>query len=355
MTEPLYFEAGALQAWTTRLFHRAGLAEGDAAIVAENLVGANLRGVDSHGVGRLAGIYVKRIELGLIARETRITVLRDAPAFALVDGNSGPGAVVSVQAMRLAMEKAQQVGIAVVGVCNSNHNGYLAQYAQMAAEQSMISMIFTSAPANMAPWGGKKPYFGANPICVGVPAGRERPIVVDMATSVVAKGKIIMAAKLGKKEIPEGWALDSDGRPTTDPETAIKGTLLPVGGPKGYGLAMLVDIFSGIMTGAMFGPHIGDLYKVLDRGQELGHFFLAMRSDLFVSAEQFGESIDQMISEVRSQPRAEGVERIYMPGEIEHETAVARGRDGIPLPAEIVAELTELGQRLAVPFVAHRG
>lgn len=331
---------------------RAGLVPADAAIVAGNLVGANVRGVDSHGVGRLASVYVKRIESGLVARETKLTVLREGPAYAVVDGGNGPGAVVCTKAMHIAMDKAREYGIAAVGVCGSNHNGYLAHYLNMAIEQGFISMAFTSAPSNMAPWGGKKPYFGANPLAVGVPAGKERPIVVDMATSVVAKGKIIMAAKTGKPSIPLGWALDAEGHPTTDPEAAIKGTLLPVGGPKGYGLAMLVDVFSGILTGALFGPHIGDMYKEPGRPQDLGHFFIVIRPDMFVPAEEFRQRMDQMIQEVRSQPRAEGVDRIYMPGEIEAEVAEKRLKEGIPFDPKVVAELTELGERLGVPFPA---
>ncbi len=345
------FSPSALVDWGTRLFQAAGLPESEAHLIADHLVEANLRGVDSHGISRF-GIYLKRIELGLTARETRLILEREAAAFALVDGGNGSGPVVAARAMEIAMAKAKDAGIGVVGVKNSNHCGCLAYYTQMAAEQGLIGFAATSAPANMPPWGGKKPYFGTNPFSVAVPAGEESPIVFDMATSVVARGKIILAQKEGKTAIPEGWAIDTEGRPTTDPTAALAGAVLPVGGPKGYGLALLVDMLSGIMTGAQFGPHIGDLYREFGRPQGAGHFFLAMRADLFIPLDEFKRRMDQMIREIRAVPRAEGVERIYLPGEIEAAVSERRHAGGIPLADEVIAELSGLGATLNVPFPA---
>lgn len=333
--------------WATRILEKAGLPRTEAYIIADHLVEASLRGVDSHGISRMP-IYVKRIEMGLTARETRLTVEREAAAFALVDGGNGSGPVVAVRAMEMAIEKAMATGIGVVGVKHSNHCGCLAYYTTMAASARMIGFAATSAPANMPPWGGRKPYFGTNPFSLAVPAGEESPIIFDMATSVVARGKIILAAKEGKSSIPPGWAIDAEGRPTTDPVAALDGSVLPVGGPKGYGLALLVDVLSGIMPGALFGPYIGDLYREFDRKQGLGHFFMAMRADLFVPMDEFLGRMDQMIREIRSQPRAEGVERIYIPGEIEAGVARQRRAEGIPLADGVVAELAELGNHLGV-------
>jgi len=341
--------APALTAWVQAAFEQQGVAATDAAIFADHLVQANLRGVDSHGVSRLP-IYLKRFAAGVVAKETRTTIEQEAAAFALLDGGNGSGPVVGIRAMQLAVDKARQAGVGVVGVKNSNHCGFLAYYTAMAAEQGLIGIAATSAPSNIAPWGGKVKYFGANPFCLAVPAGEERPVILDMSSSQVAKGKIMLAAKEGKPSIPAGWALDPEGRPTTDPKVALTGTLFPLGGPKGYGLALMVDVLCGMLTGAAFGPYLGDLYQEFSRNQNVGHFFMALRPDLFVSAPEFRSRMDQMIREVRSQPKADGVARIYMPGEIEDGVRAERTANGIPLTPEVYKELVALGQTYALPF-----
>ena len=327
------------------IFSALGVPESEE--IADHLVLANLRGVDSHGVSRVK-IYAERLELGLVSRETRLEIVRETPVSALVDGGNGSGIVVASRAMDLAIEKARESGIGAVCAMRSNHCGMLAAYTQRAAERGLISLSTTSAPANMAPWGGSERFFGTNPLSYGVPAGEEIDIVFDMASSNVSRGKIILAAKNGKK-IPFGWAIDSDGRDTTDSEAALEGLVLPLGGAKGSGLAFLVEVLSSILSGANFGPHIPSLYDNFGEEQGVGHFFLAVRPDLFTPLEEFADRMDRMIREVREVKVAEGHERVYLPGEIELEKERERRKDGIPLSAEVLDELRSVSERHKVP------
>lgn len=326
------------------IFSALGVPESEE--IAQHLVLANLRGVDSHGVSRV-GIYAKRLELGLVSKETRLQIVRETPVSGLLDGGNGPGIVVASRAMDLAIEKARESGIGEVSVRRSNHCGMLAAYTQRAAERGLISLATTSAPANMAPWGGSERFFGTNPLSYGVPAGREIDIVFDMASSNVSRGKIILAAKNGQK-IPLGWAIDCDGRETVDAEEALGGLVLPLGGAKGSGLAFLVEVLSSILSGANFGPHIPSLYDDFDTDQDVGHFFLAMRPDLFTSLEEFTSRMDRLIREVRYIGVAEGHERVYLPGEIELEKERERREKGIPLSTEVLEELRSVAERYKV-------
>lgn len=327
------------------IFSALGVPESEE--IAEHLVLANLRGVDSHGVSRV-GIYAERLELGLVSKQTRLEVVRETPVSSLLDGGNGSGIVVASRAMDLAIEKAGESGIGAVCVRRSNHCGMLAAYTQRAAERGLISLATTSAPANMAPWGGSERFFGTNPLSYGVPGGEEIDIVFDMASSNVSRGKIILAAKNGKK-IPLGWAIDRDGKETTDSEAALEGLVLPLGGAKGSGLAFLVEVLSSILSGANFGPHIPSLYDNFGDEQSVGHFFLAVRPDLFTPLEDFTGRMDQMIREVRETGVAEGHERVYLPGEIELEREKERRKDGIPLSAEVLEELRSVSERYKAP------
>ena len=201
----------------------------------------------------------------------------------------------------------------------------------------------------MAPWGGVTPFTSTNPLAFAAPAGNGRSIVVDMATSVAAKGKIFLAAKRGKP-LPEGWALDKRGRPTTDPQAAIDGLVMPLGGHKGYALALMIDILSGILSGADFGPHVGKLYGDYDRSQNISHLFGAIDVSRFVPLAEFTARVDQLADEVRSVELADGVSRIFVPGEIEDETTAKRLKSGIPLLEAVVQDFTKLGDDLGVPF-----
>ncbi|WP_167577613.1 Ldh family oxidoreductase [Ammoniphilus sp. YIM 78166] len=344
----LRVEKEKLEQYVMEVFQAAGLSEEHSSIVAKHLVLANLRGIDSHGVSRVE-IYTKRLDLGVTEKKSKVNVVKESPASMLIDGGNGLGIVLATKGMEIAVKKAKETGIAVVGIKDSSHCGMLADYTMYAAKHDCIALATTNAPSSMAPWGGKVGYFGTNPFSYGIPAGIEHDIIFDMATSVVARGKITLARK-NNQSIPLGWAITKEGRPTTDPFEAADGLVLPVGGPKGYGLAFLMEVLSGLLTGAAFGPYIASLYKDLDRSQNVGQFFLVMRADLFEELEQFKERMDQMIREIRNIPLAEGFEKIYLPGEIELETTVERQTSGIPLSVNILNELEAVGRRYGVRY-----
>lgn len=332
-----------LEKCVLEIFQAAGLTEEQASIVARHLVLANLRGIDSHGVSRV-DIYTKRLDLGIMKRKTEINVIKETPSSMLLDGGSGVGIVLATKGMQIAVEKAKATGIAIVGINNSSHCGMLADYTAYAAQNDCIALAVTNAPSSMAPWGGKESYFGTNPLSYGVPAGNEVDIVFDMATSVVARGKITLARKNNQK-IPVGWAISKEGYPTTDPIEAGEGLVLPVGGPKGYGLAFFVEVLSGLLTGAAFGPYISSLYKDLNKSQNVGQFFLVIRADLFEDLDSFKDRIDQMVREIRNIPLAHGYDRIYLPGEIEYERSKKLAVEGIPLSKNVLVELASVVER----------
>jgi LDH2 family malate/lactate/ureidoglycolate dehydrogenase len=340
--------AKELEAFCAALFRGAGVSAEDAGLVAGSLVLADLRGVGSHGVTRV-GIYLERLRAGLVEPRPAIRVVRETATTAVLDGGNGLGAVVGTRAMAEAVRRAKAYGTAWIAVRNSNHFGAAAYYVLQALQAGCIGVALTNAPPTMAVAGGRVPFFGTNPFAVAVPAGRERPIVVDMATSVAARGKIILAAKKGEA-IPLGLAIDAQGRPTNDAVAALEGAVLPFGGHKGSAIALLVEVLSGALAGASVAPHVGNLYENPAGVQDLGHAFGAMRVDAFTSAEEFAERMDAMIRAVRQSPRAAGVERIYLPGEIEFEAEARQARDGLLLPDPTAADLRAWGERMGVAW-----
>jgi len=340
--------APALETFAAGIFRFHGLPPLDAQTVAHTLVLADLRGVDSHGALR-TGVYVERLKRGLINPAPKLRVLKEGPGTALLDGDNGMGPVVATAAMRLALEKARATGMGAVAVRRGNHYGMAAAYPLMALEEDCIGLTLTNGPALVAPWGGTRRFFGTNPLAIAVPAGRERSVVLDMATTVVARGKIIKAAK-EKQPIPEGWALDVAGRPTTDSAAALAGTPVPLGGYKGYGLMLVIEILSGVLAGAAVGPAVGELYDNPRRPQDLGHLFAAMCLEALGDPEEFKARMDALIREIRHAPRAAGTERIYLPGEIEFETEARLRREGVPIGPALWEELTALGREAGVPF-----
>lgn len=335
-----------LSEYVNRIFLAAGLNEKDANIITCHLVLANLRGHESHGVSRV-NIYCKRLELGLTNKIFEPVIERETASSALIDGKNASGILLATAGIKLAVQKAKETGIAVVGVNNSNHCGMLADYTMYAAEKGCIALATTNAPANMAPWGGGERFFGTNPFAYGIPVGEGKDIVFDMATSVVARGKIIMAERNNQK-IPLGWAISKEGKQTTDPTEALEGLMLPVGGPKGYGIALLVEVLSSLFTGASFGPHISDLYNNFDDRQNVGHSFIVMRADLFQPVEEFNKRIKEMIKEMKNVNLMEGVDQIYLPGEIEANKAKEREEKGIPISEEVLQELADVGRQYGV-------
>ncbi|MDK2822837.1 MAG: hypothetical protein PWQ67_639 [Clostridia bacterium] len=336
-----YIQAEPLREYCAALFESVGMPKDDANINADSLVDANLSGVDSHGVSRMS-IYLKRIREGVVKPKCELKVLRDFPAGAALDAGNGMGAVASYKAMEIALEKAKEVGTAFVTVNNSNHNGTAAYFTKMALEYGMIGFAATNGPSRMAPWGGRDPYFGTNPFSVAVPAGKELPIIVDMATSVVARGKIILAAK-NNQDIPEGWAMNKQGEITTNAQEALEGTVLPFGGPKGSAIALLVDILSGVLSGAAFGTYIKDMYANFTEPTNTGHIFGAINVDKFIDLEIFKENIDQIIREIKENTPARGVEEVFLSGEIEFRKRQQRLKEGIPVSLPVLKELRDEG------------
>ncbi len=335
-----------LRAFAGACLEQVGVPPGSAAIVADNLAEADLRGVESHGVARLA-VYLERLAAGLVAAEAQGRVVRERAAMAVMDGENGLGAVIGTAAMDLAVRKAGQAGTAFVAVRNSNHFGTAAYYLIPPIRKQMIGFVITNGPGVMAVWGGCTRAIGTNPIAFGIPARRERPIVLDMATSVVARGKLVFANLKGET-IPEGWAIDPEGKPTRDPAVALKGALLPVGGPKGSGLALAIEILSGLLSGGAVLDGIGELYNNPHTPQGTCHLFAALDIAAFEDVDRFLDRVDKMIADVRALPRMPGVDRIYLPGEPEWITKEQRTRTGIPLPPALFDELKSLAKKYQV-------
>jgi len=341
-------DADLLKGFCSNVLIRLGVPKESADIVSDHLVWADLMGISSHGVTRL-GIYVKRLQTGLANARPDIRIVRETASMAVLDGDNGLGQVVGTKAIELAIDKASKVGVGVVGVRHTTHFGCAGYYTLKAIEKDMIGIVMSNAPSTMAPWGARVPYLGTNPIAFGIPTRNFPPILLDMATSIVARGKIILAAKEGKS-IPEGWAVDPEGEFTTDPESALKGAVLPFGGPKGSGIALMIDIFSGIVSGAEFGSHIGSLYDDFSKPQNVGNFMIVFNIDSFCPVDQFKERVEMMRQEIKSLPRAKGVEEILLPGEIEFRKYLENKRSGVLLSPEVIRELKEVGDLLSVKF-----
>lgn len=339
----------SLELFVSDALVRAGLPVKASAVTSKVLVFADLRGVDSHGVRRLP-IYLKRLTLGSIKADAEPRVIRELESTALVDGGSGIGPYVADFAMRLSMEKASGTGVGTVGVRNSNHFGIGAYYAMSALQHCQIGVVMTNTSPLMVPFGGVERILGTNPISIAIPAGEEPPIVLDMATSAVARGKVELALAQGK-EIPLDWAVNEEGEPTHDPRAALGGALLPMAGAKGYGLAVIVDALSGVLTGAAFGSSVGSLFGDLESPQRVGHLFITLDVSRFMDTSEFKARMDDMIRSIKySRPR-KGVERVLLPGEPEHIVMEERKKHGIPL----TSDLEEVLHRIAAEVGMEEG
>lgn len=245
-----------------------------------------------------------------------------------MDGDNGFGFVVATRAMEEAIKRAEIYEIGLVVANNSNHFGMGATYVLQALEKDMISLVFTNSAKQMPPFGGKETLLGISPFAAGAPSGKEVPYILDMAPSVLAKGKIRRAARR-EESIPLGWALDADGNPTTDAEVALNGSMASIGGPKGSGIAILMDIMSGVLSGAAFGGEVGDQYKDT-KPQNVGHCFISLKQDIFLTSEQFKERMDTLVQRVHGFTPAPGFNEVLFPGEPEHRLGTQRCREGIP-------------------------
>lgn len=340
----LSMSADGLRDFIRKVLEKSLPAE-EAVIIAETLVDANLLGVNSHGITRLTD-YLNRMEDGLVERKTKITLENETATTALYDANNGWGQVVSQKAMNTAIDKALEFGTGFVGVKNSNHFGTAAYFSRMAAERGCIGIATTNASPIMVPFGGAEPSLGTNPISIAIPAGEGKdPILLDMATSNVARGKILLAKKNGEP-IPEGWAITKDGEPTTDAQEGLDGYVLPMG-PKGSGLAIMVDILTGVLTGAQFGKGIPRMYDD-DEPQQLGHFFGAINVEGFMGKDLFYDRLQDKVDETVNSKPIKGFDRVYMPGEIELEKKKNQEKEGIQISNEIFEELKNTGIRYGI-------
>ena len=354
---PLRVSAPALKAYIVSVFDRWGTPPAIADLTADLMVRTDLRGVDSHGVGMLP-TYQRWHRRGWIVPAAEPKVARDEGTTAVVDGQQAFGHYTSTLAMELAIAKARAHGVGFVTCRNSNHYGAAANYSMMALAHDMIGLSMTNAGPAVVPTHGREAMLGTNPLSFAAPAGHHFPFVLDMATSTVAIGKLNVALRWGKA-IPPGWALDEQGETTTDPDVAMKHRLLSplggtreLGGHKGYGLGMMVDILSGVLPGAVYG----DLFQRSDRAQrkvqDVGHCFVAIDPRRFRPLAEFKRDMDDMFDSVKSSPAAEGQTRVYVAGEPEAETEARRRREGIPVSQTLLGLCNAIAKNLGVPPLA---
>jgi LDH2 family malate/lactate/ureidoglycolate dehydrogenase len=342
-----HFTAQRLLDWAAAIYERLDCPAADAHLLADTMVEAELRGVYSHGMVRVP-IYVDKLERGGCNPRPNVHLARQSVATALIDGDYGLGQVVSRFAMQVALDKAASAGASYVAVQKSNHNGALAYWAMQALPRDMIGIASTLSSGNiMAPWGSRTALLGNNPIAYAIPAGSERPIVLDMATSMVAKGKILVAAKEGRP-IPAEWALDEEGNPTTDAQRALTGLVQPIAGPKGSGLSLVYGLLGGVLASADFGTRVGSMYGRPGERQSVGHYFQAIDIGAFRDVGEFKAEVDDVVRTFKASERAPGVGEILMPGEPEARRRERALRDGVELGGGVVAELDAVGQRLGV-------
>jgi L-2-hydroxycarboxylate dehydrogenase (NAD+) len=356
-------QAERLKDFCVRVFEKMGVPEEDAHITTDVLVAADLRGVDSHGVARLRR-YKDGLRDGVMVARPEVRVVTDTPATALIDAGAGLGQPVSHRAMERAIQKARDVGAGFVTVRNSNHFGIAGYYAMMALEYGCIGISMTNAAPLVTPTFGRDAMLGTNPISVAAPAGEERPFVLDMATSTVPRGKLEVYNRL-EKPMPLGWATDETGTPTDDTGQVLEnfkqragGGLLPLGGAgellgghKGYGLGLWVDVFCAVLSGAAYADQVypkGPDGKPLP--SRIGHFFGAWRVDAFRPEDEFKAAMDDLQRRLKNAPKAEGQTRIYIHGEKEYEEAERRFREGIPLNPKVVADLRAVAGEVGVEY-----
>jgi LDH2 family malate/lactate/ureidoglycolate dehydrogenase len=326
-------------------FVAVGLPPRDAATCAQLMARADLQGADGHGIFRLPQ-YIRRIKGGAVNVKPKVRLAREAAGMAVVDGDNGMGHVVMSFAAETAIAKARTAGAAWVGVSRSNHAGPASLYAAMPLEHEMIGLYLAVGNANhMAPWGGVDLLLSTNPIAVAVP-GTE-PIVLDMATSVAAYGKVKTAAQRGET-MPEGWMVDHQGRPLTDPKRAAEGLLVPIGGYKGYGLALVIGLLAGSLNGAAMGSETVDFNADDTTATNTGHAIVALSIAAFGEVDDFKRRVDKLVREIRRSKRMPGVDRVWLPGEQSRAKRDERSRLGVPIPAALRAGLDKLAAELKI-------
>jgi LDH2 family malate/lactate/ureidoglycolate dehydrogenase len=354
MSKTYYYQPAELHDYIVNYLKHWNVPEADAALSADVLLSADMRGIDSHGMIRLSSYYGSRLRKGLIDPLSPMKVIKETLTTLSVDAGNGLGHPVSVKTMQMCIAKARESGVALATVRNSNHFGIAGYYAMMALPEDMIGLCFTNTAPLVVPTHSRKTILGTNPIAVAVPAASSRPFVLDMATSIVPIGRINVYQKEGKP-IPSGWGVNGQGQVTDNPtEVREGGGLMPLGGPellrgyKGYGLSLMVDIFSGVLSGAAFGTDVGNASE--DKQCNVGHFFGAIRIDAFRDPQSFKNDMDKLLEELRQAPKAVGEERIYIHGEKEFEAEDMAKKEGVALSEATVKTLIEGGAIDGLPF-----
>jgi L-2-hydroxycarboxylate dehydrogenase (NAD+) len=330
--------ADALRELTEKVFRKRGVPASDAATVADVLIEANLRGHDSHGVIRVPK-WVVGLDCGALKTECKPIVIRERGGTAMMFGDRGLGPVVAKQATKLVLSKAKSYGIGLVSVRKASHIGILQYYSEQLAENGVIGIVMTNTESGVAPFGSRQQILGTNPLTIAVP-GKGKPYLVDMSTSVVARGKIVNALERGES-IPEGWAVDKDGNPTTDPAAALEGALLPAGGPKGSGLAIMIDLLTGALAGGCVGTDVGG---TMNTDQEItkGDMFMAIDPGAVGPFDRYVECVEELARQVHGSEPAPGVKKVLMPGEFERAAKAERLKKGIPVPTDLLAAVKKL-------------
>ncbi len=327
------------------IFERCGMSQADAALLADSLVDADLGGIHSHGVLRVPE-YVEKLTVKGVDPTAKPEVVREGPSFVIVDGRNSMGQLGAALAMRQVIDKAAQTGIAAGAIRGSNHCGAMAYFTRMALPHDMIGIATTNAIPTMAPWGGAERILGINPLAISVPAGEMSPIVYDAAFSGSSHGKIRIYEQKGM-HLPEGWALDGEGQPTTDPKVAIDGLLAPIGGFKGAGLAMIMGILSSMLSGASYGTELGSIEDGPIPGAD-GHFVAAIHIASFEDVERFKSRVDAAIQQIHDCRLAPGFDRVYAPGELEAIRRAEYSAQGIPLNRVTLADLRKTAEQLSI-------
>jgi LDH2 family malate/lactate/ureidoglycolate dehydrogenase len=322
---------------------RIGEEEANAQRCAEILVNADMRGISTHGVNLLRMIS-NRVAAKMLQVPSYISIVEEQNGTLVCDGHNGLGQVGAFRCTEHALEKAKKYGLSMVLLRSTNNIGALGYYSSWAAKKGIILVVMTNGNPSMAPFGGAEPFLGSNPISIGIPVQGEKPVFLDMSSSVVARGKIRLAALRGEP-IPEGWALDENGEPTTDPKKALKGCLLPLGGPKGSGLAMIVDILSGILSGSQYSRRIKS-FHTLEGPTGVGACFVGIDPSRFMLYDKFTALVEEYIQEMKSIKKQKGVKEILAPGELELLKEEKSKIEGVEVPDEVVHELNKLLKNL---------
>ena len=340
------YDVNKLKMYTAAIMRSVGLNEEDSELFADSLLEADMRDISSHGLTRLK-TYAQRLEEGLVENKTELTILNESPSMLLIDANNSLGVSAAYQTMRMCVERAKESGACFAAIRGGNHFGIASYFADYAARNDMLGVAMANGPAAMAPIGGKKALFGTNPLAVSLPTGKYRTLSLDMATSVVARGKITLAKK-EHRSIPEGWGIDSEGLATTDP--AKVAFVLPFGGVKGYGIGLIIEILCSCLSGACNGQTMGSFYDFSGKIQNAGFFVGALNIGKILPITDFMDRVDELITSVKESPRTQDCAEIFIPGEIEQNNMEAARRDGIKISGEVLSELKEIGEKYGVPF-----